>query len=138
MGFVTFHRVLQSGIEDLGYAKRIARLRDYYFDKAPELTPYLLRVTTREERIGVQGLHSGLWQGFLTVAGMAAVITSVLIGASAGLLAAVIWNRSPAVPLAVGCAFALGTLVGLMRYQKAAWDRSGHAAEGVVDKKAMQ
>ena len=36
-GLATFHRVLQSGIEDLGYARRIARPRDYYFDHAPEL-----------------------------------------------------------------------------------------------------
>jgi hypothetical protein len=37
VGLVTFDRVLQSGIEDLGYARRIARLRAYYFDNAPEL-----------------------------------------------------------------------------------------------------
>lgn len=44
VGFVTFDRVLQSGIEDLQYAQRIARLRAYYFDVAPELTPYLASV----------------------------------------------------------------------------------------------
>src|SRR5213592_3753969 len=42
VGLATFHRVLQSGIEDLAYARRIAQLRDYYFDHAPELTSYLL------------------------------------------------------------------------------------------------
>src|ERR1035438_9154918 len=40
-GLLTFERVLQSGIEDLGYARRIALLRGYYFDEAPELIPYL-------------------------------------------------------------------------------------------------
>jgi hypothetical protein len=35
VGFVTFQRVLQSGIEDHGYAERIARLRAYYFDALP-------------------------------------------------------------------------------------------------------
>ena len=44
VGFVTFQRVLQSGIEDHGYAERIARLRAYYFDCAPELVPYLASV----------------------------------------------------------------------------------------------
>jgi hypothetical protein len=43
-GVVTFARVPQSGIEDHGYARRIALLRGYYFDQAPELTPYLLSV----------------------------------------------------------------------------------------------
>jgi hypothetical protein len=39
LGLATFDRVLQSGIEDQGYARRIARLRGYYFDNAPEVTP---------------------------------------------------------------------------------------------------
>jgi hypothetical protein len=44
VGLVTFDRVLQSGIEDHGYARRIARLRGYYFEQAPELACYLLSV----------------------------------------------------------------------------------------------
>ena len=44
VGFVTFERVLQSGLEDHGYAERIARLRAYYFDCAPEITSYLASV----------------------------------------------------------------------------------------------
>src|SRR6266545_203719 len=44
VGLVTFDRVLQSGIEDHGYARRIARLRGYYFQYAPELVDHLLSV----------------------------------------------------------------------------------------------
>src|SRR5437764_5504699 len=55
VGLVTLERTLQSGIEDLGYARRIARLRAYYFDNAPELAPYLLSVEP-QARLRVQGL----------------------------------------------------------------------------------
>src|SRR6516162_664667 len=44
VGVVTFERVLQSGLEDHGYAQRIARLRGFYFDCAPEITGYLVSV----------------------------------------------------------------------------------------------
>jgi hypothetical protein len=44
VGVVSFERTLQNGVEDHGYARRIARLRAYYFDEAPELLPYLLSV----------------------------------------------------------------------------------------------
>jgi hypothetical protein len=128
VGLVTFRRVLQSGIEDLGYAERIARLRGYYFDKAPELTPYLLSVAP-EERVAVQGLFGGYAQGFLTVAGMTAVITSVLAGATAGLLAAVISGHSLPASLAVGCVVALGALAALMRYQREAWRQAREATQ---------
>jgi hypothetical protein len=47
VGLATFHRVLQTGIEDLAYALRIARLRDYYSDHAPELASCLLNPAER-------------------------------------------------------------------------------------------
>jgi len=93
VGLATFHRVLQSGIEDLAYARRIAQLRAYYFDHAPELAGYLLSVPPAE-RLRAQGLGDGLWQIFLTVAGMVAVITAVLAGSAGGLLAAVASGHS--------------------------------------------
>ena len=77
VGLATFHRVLQSGIEDLAYARRITQLRDYYFDHAPELGGYLLNPA---EGLPTAGLGIGLWQQFVTVAGMIAVITAVLAG----------------------------------------------------------
>jgi hypothetical protein len=50
VGLVTCERVLQCGVEDLGYARRIALLRGYYFDEAPELAPYLMSVPEPDRR----------------------------------------------------------------------------------------
>ena len=72
VGFVTFRRTLQTGLEDVGYAQRIARLRGYYFDNAPELTPYLLSAAA-ERQLEVQGLPSGPLQGFLSIASVTAI-----------------------------------------------------------------
>lgn len=120
VGLVTFDRVLQSGIEDHGYARRIARLRGYYFEHAPELTDYLLSVPAAD-RLRMQGLRGGLWQGFLTVAGLVGVITAVLGGSAAGLLAAIAAGHSLVAALAVGAVVASAALTGLMRYQHSAW-----------------
>jgi hypothetical protein len=106
VGLVTFERALQSGIEDQGYARRIALLRGYYFDNAPELAPYLLSVRP-SERLQVQGLWGGPWQGFRTVAGMVGVITAVLAGSTAGLTAAVASDDSLAAALVAGAAVAI-------------------------------
>jgi hypothetical protein len=88
VGVVSFERTLQSGIEDYGYARRIARLRAYYFAQAPELLPYMLSVSATE-RLPVQGLPRSRWQGWRSIAGMVAMITAALAGSAAGLLAAV-------------------------------------------------
>jgi hypothetical protein len=120
VGLATFHRVLQSGNEDLAYARRIARLRDYYLDQAPELAGYLLNPA---ERLPTPGLGIGLWQQFVTVAGMVAVITAVLAGSAGGLLAAVASGHSVVAALVAGVVVAAAALTGLMRYQNSAWTR---------------
>jgi hypothetical protein len=125
VGLATFHRVLQSGIEDLAYALRIAQLRDYYFDHAPELTGYLLNPA---EPLPTPGLGIGLWQQFVTVAGMVAVITSVLVGAAGGLLAAVASGHSLVAAIVTGVVVAAAALTGLMRYQNSAWIRGSKAS----------
>jgi hypothetical protein len=124
VGLATFHRVLQSGIEDLGYARRIAQLRDYYFDHAPELAGYLLNPA---EPLPTPGLGIRLWQQFVTVAGMVAVIIAVLAGSAGGLLAAAVSGHSLVAALVAGVVVAGAALTGLMRYQNLAWIRGSTA-----------
>ena len=128
IGLVTFERALQSGVEDYGYARRIAILRGFYFDNAPEVTPYLLTVP-EAERVRVQGLGGGQWQGLRTVAGMVGVIASVLFGSTIGLAVAVAFDHELALSLVAGGVAALVAVVALMRFQRAAWIRA--AAEPV-------
>jgi hypothetical protein len=126
-GLATFARVLQSGIEDLGYARRIALLRNFYFDNAPELHRYLLSVP-QSERLHVLGLRSGRRQQFVTIAGLVAVITSVLSGSAVGVLAGVISDHSLPIALLAGGAVGALLLAALMQHQDAAWTRGGTAS----------
>jgi hypothetical protein len=123
VGLVTFERVLQTGIADYSYILRIARLRAYYFDNAPELSSYLSR-GTRLDRQQVQGTWPQRWQQFVTIAGAVGVITAVLIGASAGLVAGAIPALGPWAALGVGAFVGGAVLVLLMRHQRTLWKRS--------------
>lgn len=123
VGLVTFDRALQSGIEDYGYAQRIAQLRGYYFQHAPELVDYLLSVPPTQ-RLQAQGMHGGHWQRFLTVAGMVGVVTAVLAASAAGLLAAVAADDSLVAALVAGAVVGMATLAWLMRHQRLAWRRA--------------
>ena len=116
LGLVTFQRTLQSGIEDYGYARRIARLRSYYFDTAPELVPYLASVG-EPDRLRIQGLTGGRWQKFRTIASTVGVITAVVAGSAVGLAVAVVSSSSLLAALATGGCVGLGILVALMRYE---------------------
>jgi hypothetical protein len=121
VGLVTFSRALQSGIEDYNYAHRIARLRGYYFQYAPEMVDYLVSVPP-EQRLTMQGLRGGPWQKFVTVAGMVSVVTAVLAGSAAGLFATVL-SRQLLIAALAGVLVAVGVLVGMISIQTAAWHR---------------
>jgi hypothetical protein len=120
VGLVTFERVLQSGIEDHGYAQRIARLRAFYFDCAPEIAGYLVSVPP-PRRLSIQGLDAGPWQGSRTIAGMVGVVTAVLAGSAAGLIAVVAAGHSAVAGFVAGGVVAVATLGTLMRFQNSAW-----------------
>ena len=104
---------------------RIARLRAFYFDNAPEVTPYLASVP-RSERLLMQGLWGGGWKRH-TVAGMIAVITAVLAGSTAGLGASVA-STSPATAAVAGVGSGVALLITLIRLQALAWSKAPDAS----------
>ena len=120
VGLVTFERTLQTSIEDTEYARRIALLRTYYFDHAPEVNRYLL-MTTPAEQLHVGRTPGDRWQGYRTVAGMVAVLTAVLAGSTAALAAILVFDHSLAAAVIAGGVVALPVMVALIRHQDATW-----------------
>ena len=123
VGFVTFGRTLQSSIEDTEYARRIALLRAFYFEHAPEIAPYMVSVPPAELLV-MQRVPGDRLQGFRTVAGMVAVITAVLAGSSAVLAAILIFDHSLAAAVISGTLVALPAVIAMIRYQDSAWERA--------------
>jgi hypothetical protein len=104
IGVVTFQRLVQSSLEDIAYAQRIGRLRDFYVEVAPELAPYVLVIrglSDEASRDGDAGHPTG-WQLALTTAGMVAVVNGVVLAACAGLLLRTLGVGSLAVILVAG------------------------------------
>jgi hypothetical protein len=123
VGIVTFQRLVQSSIEDIAYAERIARLRAFYLGIAPELEPFLLVVD------GHHRLRPSAWQLTLTTAGMVAVVNSVVIGACAGLAVTILPIGSLVVALTTGAVAGLAALSIQRRHHRRASDR--YTPEGI-------
>jgi hypothetical protein len=124
VGTVTFLRLVQSSVEDIAFAHRIALLRSYYLLVAPELEPYL--VVVREARPGVpandERLAAAAWQLTLTAAGMVAVVNSVVVAACAGLVLVAAGIHMLAIPVAVGALVGAGTFSLQERHHRRALD----------------
>jgi hypothetical protein len=119
VGVVTFLRLVQSSIEDLAYAKRIALLRSFYLRLSPELEPYLVVVT---DAVPGKAPAPGAWQLTLTTAGMVAVVNSVVVGACAGLVLEAAGIHSLAIPIALGAVIGASAFMLHERHHRRARD----------------
>src|SRR5205823_8448776 len=129
MGLITFERVLQSGIEDLTYARGITRIRRLYLESAPQLQPYFLLAADDKSRRPMlkAGIHPSWWQVFLTTAGMIAAINSVLVGVFVGLLLSALFTFPLLVCTSAGVVLFLVSFGLQQRYQGGnggAWSRT--------------
>jgi hypothetical protein len=91
LGVTTFDRVLQASIDDTRYMQRINRIRRFYVRAVPPLSDWLEAPAATDEVPDVlrsEGFRPGRWQLLLSVVGAVGVITSVLLGATAGLAVA--------------------------------------------------
>lgn len=120
VGFATCGRVLRYGIEELEYVERIARLRAYYFDHAPELTHYLASVPP-SRRLAIQGFGDGGRRIYRTIPEMITVVTAVLIGSVAGLIATIAAGHSVVAGFVAGGVVGAVALVAMVRRQYRGW-----------------
>jgi hypothetical protein len=131
VGWVTFERALRTSIEDHDYARRMSRLRPFNFDAAPELAAYMARTTLQDRIHG--GFAGARWAAYRTVAGMVAVVTSVLAGATAALVAALASSHSLAASIIAGTIVAVVAVAALMEYQLSVWLRYARESEDASD-----
>jgi hypothetical protein len=117
VGVVTFLRLVQSSIEEIAYANRIALLRSFYLEVSPELEPYLVAAPPDG-----QASAPGAWQLTLTAAGMVAVVNSVVVAACAGLVLEAAGVDSVAIPVAVGAVIGAGAFSLHERHHRRARD----------------
>lgn len=123
VGVVTFLRLVQSSLEDIAFAQRIALLRDLYLRLSPELEPYVLAVRgSRAAVLGGERLAPSAWQLTLTTAGMIAVVNSVVVAAVAGLALAAAGVDPLGLPLAFAAVVGAGALALHQRHHRRARD----------------
>jgi hypothetical protein len=120
LGLVTFHRTLQTSIDDTVYSQRINRIRRFYLDTVPGIGPYMQAPTDSDDVSAVlvqEGFRPGPWQLLLSVPGMIGVITGVLAGASVGLAAAALTGDNLAVATVLAIVVLAASVPAQLRYQ---------------------
>lgn len=124
MGLMTFQRVLQVGMSDLIYARGINRIRHLYLEYAPHMKPYFIlsEHDDAEETLRHESMIPSWLQTFLTMAGMIAMINSVLLGSFIGVLL-VLFNFSLWVSTGAAIVAFVASAAIHQIYQQGQWRR---------------
>jgi hypothetical protein len=122
VGVATFERAVRNGVEDVQMAGRINRIRQFYFDAAPQVARYLPPPGPDASWAIARaaGVSTPFWYQFLTIAGVLAVVDSVLIGGTMG-LAVQAGTGALAVSASVGVITGAVVLAGHFARQRAVW-----------------
>jgi hypothetical protein len=126
LGFVTFIRVNQTGIEDMFAARGINRIRHYYTEVAPDMEKYFI-MSAHDDMVGYlknMGGQPSLFQQFVSTAGLVSVINSVLTAVFVGMLVSLLFSASLLVCIAAGVVVFVVSVVLYARHQHEHWKQT--------------
>lgn len=122
LGLVTFGRLLQSGVEDVIYARAISRIRSFYSAIEPTRADYFAETGVDQVGLAAMGLFKLRWQQFLAAAATIAVINAMVGGAFVALAIRGLFEQAGVVVVTlVGATVAVLLAVAFLRYQWRAW-----------------
>ena len=129
VGVATFERAVRNGVEDVQMAGRINSIRQFYFDAAPQIARYLPPPGPDASwaMARAAGVSTPFWYQFLTIAGVLAVVDSVLVGGTIG-LAVQAGTGALAVSAPAGVITGAVALAGHFARQRAIWRAARQSA----------
>jgi len=122
LGLVTYGRLLQTGVEDVIYARAIGRIHRVYEGIDPNQAEYFQQ--TQIDQVGLQsvGLFKLRWQQFLASAAAIAVVNAVVGGGFIAIVAGAIW-KAPLAAIGLGAVASVLLAAGFLRHQWRTWMR---------------
>jgi len=123
LGVVTYYRTMQTGIEDVIYARAMGRIQAFYSGIDPAHASLFHESSIDQVGLARLGLFKLRWQQFLSSAAVVAIVNSVVGGVFVALVVADATRVAAVVAIGVGAAAAL--LIGLvfLRHQWTTWMR---------------
>ena len=121
LGVVTYYRVLQTGVEDVIYARAMSKIQRFYGDIDPPHADLFQDTSVDEVGLARLGLFALWWQQFLSSAAVVAIVNSVVGGVFIGLTIAYLLQPLSLIGVAVGVVAALLIALAFLRHQWVTW-----------------
>lgn len=128
LGVVTYYRVLQTGVEDVIYARAMSKIQKFYSEIDPAHADLFHATSVDQVGLRRMGLFALRWQQFLSSAATVAIVNSVVAGVLVALAVAFLLRLAPLAEIIVGIIAALLIAAAFLRHQWVTWM---HVAQAV-------
>ena len=123
LGVVTYYRVLQTGVEDVIYARAISKINAFYSQIDPARASFFDASSVDQVGLTTLGLFKPWWQQFLGGAALVAIVNGVVGGVFIALTVSFFLSPPSVVAIGVGAAAVLILIVAFFRHQWSIWMR---------------
>src|SRR6195256_2764739 len=119
LGVMTLLRILQASNEWRIYGQGMARIRHYFVELSPQISPYLVMPSTDDPwaNLGAVGIRTAWWQGLLTAGALIVGLDSIVDGSLICLLVKIV-TPGAGIPLVCGVVGFVVSLVVLYEAQR--------------------
>jgi hypothetical protein len=121
LGVVTYYRVLQTGVEDVMYARAMTKIRQFFSEIDPARADLFEESALDQVGLRRMRLFKLWWQQFLSAAAVVAIVNSVVGGVFIALTAAYLLQPPPLVAIVIGSVAALLIALSFLRHQLVTW-----------------
>ena len=117
LGITTYYRLLETGVEDVIYARAISKIRDFFSEIEPAESAFFHASGVDQVGLTNLGLWHLRWQQFLSAAATVAIVNSAVGGVFFALTIAYIAVPPPWASIAAGATGALVLAVLFLSHQ---------------------
>ena len=121
LGVVTYYRLLQTGVEDVIYARSMSQIQQFFSEIDPTHADLFNKSAVDQVGLGSLGLFRLRWQQFLSAAAVVAIINSVVGGVFIALTVTRILDTPSLLAAAIAVVAAVAIAVAFLRHQWVTW-----------------
>jgi len=133
LGVVTYYRVLQTGVEDVIYARAMSKIQKFFSEIDPAHGDLFHATSVDQVGLRQMGLFALRWQQFLSSAATIAIVNSVVAGVFVALTVTAAAQPPPLVAIVIGVVAAGLIGAAFLRHQWMTWMHVAKAAPVVLD-----
>lgn len=135
LGVVTYYRLLQTGVEDVIYARAMSKIQRFFGDVDPARADLFEDSSVDQVGLTHLGLFALRWQQFLSAAAIIAVVNSVVGGVFIALTIAFLLPLSSLAAIGIGAVATLLIAAAFLRHQWTTWMHVAKALPMSADKR---